>query len=172
MMSYIKFNPIVDLVLPVELMTEDINLWEVEFNKSLSTLSRLNIRYDIRYFSESETREFIVKEWEIIVKKIENGNLLFPINNADDIRSVGNNMQNCGICANTLLNKEHFQYLLDTEMGYIMLWLTNECSEDLMQLSSNIKELKNKYYALNNKPINLMYDDPNTYYYPSKGERK
>jgi len=172
MMSYIKFNPIVDLVLPTELMNEDMNLWEVEFNKSLSTLSKLNIRHDIRYFSEHDIKELIVKDWKSIVEKIENGNPLFSISSIDDIRNIGNNMLNCGICANTALGEEHLKYLLDSQMGYIMLWLTKECSEDLMALGSDINELQNSYYALNNKPINLMYDDPNTYYYPSKGEEK
>jgi hypothetical protein len=172
MMSYIKFNPTVDLILPIELMTENINLWEVEFNKSLSTLSKLNIRHDIRYFSENDIKNLIVKDWEKIEEKIEDANPLFPVNNTGDIRNVGNNMPNCGVCANTVLSKEHFKYLLDSEMGYIMLWLTQACSEDLIALSTNIKELKCRYYALNNKPINLMYDDPNTYYYPSKGEKR
>ncbi len=172
MMSYIKFNPMVDLVLPIELMNEAMNLWEIEFNKSLSTLSKLNIRHDIRYFCESDIREFIMKDWETVLEKIEDNNLLFPINVQNDIRSIGNSMPNCGVCANTELSEKHFKFLLDSEMGYIMLWLTETCDEDLMELSSNIEELQNKYYALNNKPINLMYDDPNSYYYPAKGEER
>ena len=172
MMSYIQHNPIVDLVLPVEFMNEDINLWEIEFNKTLSTLSRLNIRYIDRYFSEGAIKKLIIQDWEEIQRKITTNSSLFSIDSQDAIRDVGNNMPECGVCADVLLEEKHLKYLLQTQMGYIMLWLTKECSEDLSELSSNLNELQQKYHALNNRPINLMYDDPTTYYYPSKGETK
>ena len=50
-----------------------------------------------------------------------------------------------------------------------MLWFTKENSQDLSSLySANIQNLQDEYYRLQNSPINLMWDDPTTYYYPDE----
>lgn len=80
-------------------------------------------------------------------------------------------MEYCGISSRFILENKHIKALINTGMGYIMLWITNESSNNLQELYENINRLQEKYYECNTDPINLMWDDPNTYYYPDqKGE--
>lgn len=172
-MSYVQnANPKVDLVLPPELLPEDINLWEADF-ESLSRLSRLNIRDIGRYNIGDNMKELINNQWNIVLNKITNNQNLRCIEDENCIRSIGNNMIESGISSKYVLQEKHFKYLLKTEMSYIMLWVTKEHEVDLTNLSSEgVINLQNKYFSLNNSPISLMWDDPTTYYYPDeiKGE--
>lgn len=173
-MSYVQTaNPKVDLVLPTELLVKDINLWEVTFNESLSRLSRLNIRYINRYNIDDNMKNLIIKQWNIILNKIANNQNLCCIEDEVDIRNIGNSMIESGIASKYILQEKHFNYLLKTEMSYIMLWFTKEDSQDLNSLySTNIQDLQDEYFRLQNSPINLMWDDPTTYYYPDEIQGK
>jgi len=153
-------NPTVDLVLPTTLMTEDINLWKVEFNSSLSTLAKVNIRDYNRYnMNEKLKQDKLVPIWDKLMTK---EGLIVIDSEERLIQEVGNNTSKKGILAENILEKKHFDYLIKTEMGYIMVWKTNESLFDMQSL--NESKLQQDYYALNNKPISMMYDNPNTYY--------
>lgn len=169
-MNYVQnANPKVDLILPADLLVKDINLWEVSFNESLSRLARLNIRDINRYNTDDSMKNLIKNQWDIILKKIANNQKLCCIEDEAGIRSIGNNMTESGIASKYILQEKHFNYLLKTEMSYIMLWFTKENSQDLSSLySANIQNLQDEYYRLQNSPINLMWDDPTTYYYPDE----
>jgi hypothetical protein len=176
-MSYILVdvgtcNPKVDLVLPLQLMTEAINLWEAGFMESLSRLARTNIRYYARYNTNADMKEkILIPQWNEIKEKIQNGNSLKCIDSEGNIGEIGSNMEYCGISSRFILENKHIKALINTGMGYIMLWITNESSNNLQELYENINRLQEKYYECNTDPINLMWDDPNTYYYPDqKGE--
>jgi hypothetical protein len=172
--SYVQIaNPIVDLILPKELLGTDINLWEINFNESLSRLSRLNIRDINRYNMNDSMKDTIKNEWNLILNKVSNNQTLRFIKTEACLKNIGNNMNECGIASKYLLEEKHFNYLLKTQMSYIMLWFTRESEEDLSNLYSiNIKDIQNEYYKLQNSPINLMWDDPTTYYYPDEREGK
>ncbi|GIT97914.1 serine protease [Sulfurovum sp. TSL1] len=169
-MSYIQSdNPIVDLILPQELMLENINLWEVKFNETLSRLTRLNIRYIERYNIRGTLKDLLIKEWNNILSKIATNQSLLYVENEQSMRNIGNNMNEVGIASKYILQKEHLEFILKSEMKFIMLWYTKECTKDLLELySPNILNLQNEYYKLNENPINLMWDDPTTYYYPDE----
>lgn len=169
-MNYVQHsNPKVDLILPADLLVKDINLWEVNFNESLSRLSRLNVRDINRYNTDDSMKKLIKNQWDIILKKIANNQNLCCIEDEAGMRSIGNNMTESGIASKYILQEKHFNYLLKTEMSYIMLWFTKENSQDLSSLySANIQNLQDEYYRLQNSPINLMWDDPTTYYYPDE----
>ncbi len=173
-MSYVQIaNPIVDLILPKELLGKDINLWEINFNESLSRFSRLNIRDINRYNTDDRMKDTIKKDWNSILDKVSNNQTLRFIKTEACLKNIGNNMNESGIASKYLLEEKHFNYLLKTQMSYIMLWFTKESEEELSDLySTNIKDLQNKYYQLQNSPINLMWDDPTTYYYPDEREGK
>lgn len=173
-MNYVQnSNPKVDLILPADLLVKDINLWEVTFNESLSRLSRLNIRDINRYNMDDKMKNLIINQWNIILNKIANNHSLCCIENEVDIKNIGNSMTESGIASKYILQEKHFNYLLKTEMSYIMLWFTKENTEDLSNLySTNIQNLQDQYYRLQNSPINLMWDDPTTYYYPDEIQGK
>lgn len=173
-MNYVQnSNPKVDLILPADLLVKDINLWEVTFNESLSRLSKLNIRDINRYNMDYNMKNLIIKQWDIILSKIANNQTLCCIEDEVDIKSIGNSMTEIGIASKYILQEKHFNYLLKTEMSYIMLWFTKENTEDLSNLySTNIQNLQDQYYRLQNSPINLMWDDPTTYYYPDEIQGK
>jgi hypothetical protein len=159
-------NPQVDLVLPIELLNHDINLWEINFNESLSTLAKVNIIYNQRYNSDETFKKLYQNQWKNVLQKVENNKGLSFVLSENDIRNIGNNMQECGIASEFILEDKHFKYLLKTEMSYIMLWKTKQDNKDLSELCvEGIKNIRKKYYELNNKPINLMWDDPTSYYY-------
>ncbi|CAA6819349.1 MAG: Unknown protein [uncultured Sulfurovum sp.] len=162
-------NPKVDLILPMELLNEEINLWEAGFLESLSRFSRVRIRYLNRYESNGEIKEYYKIQWKVIEDRLGKHHSLFPIVTLDNLREVGNNMKECGIASTCLFEEQHWNFILQTEVSFIMLWLTKETGEDLTPYYQKLNELEDNYYALNDKPINLMYDNPNDYYY-GKGE--
>ena len=166
MMKYIEDkNPLVDLILPTELMTEDINLWKADKHRSLSRLSRLNIRAKIRYDSSDEFKQYYIKVWKNQQKYDE---LVYIKNEQDFDNEIGSCVPYAGISSKYILDKDDIEFLLDTDVGYIMLWQTTETDFDLTTLhSEGLDKLRQNYYALNNEPINLMWDDPKTYYYPN-----
>lgn len=165
-----RYNPKVDLVLPKELMIKPINLWEVDFNESLSTLSRLTIRDYERYNSREDIlRDILKPQWDEVVEKIDENQSLFCISKEEHVRSIGSNMREYGLAAKFLLEEKHIKPLLKTTMSYIMLWITRDYDEDLKKIyEKSPNELQNNYFALSNQPINLMWDDPYTYYNPDK----
>lgn len=169
-MNYVQnSNPKVDLVLPTELLVKDINLWKVNFNESLSRLSRVNIRYIGRYNVDDNLKDLIRGQWNNILNKIADNKNLYCIEDENYLDNVGNNMIESGIASKYILQEKHFDYLLKTEMSYIMLWFTKENTQDLSSLYSvNLQNLQDEYYRLQNSPINLMWDDPTTYYYPDE----
>jgi hypothetical protein len=126
MMSYAVGNPVVDLILPIELMKEDINLWEVELCESLSRLSKLNFRYKGRYRANDELKELYAEQWEEVLQKINAEVSLYPIANESDVRTVTSNMDECGLSSSILLEEKYFKHLFRTNMSFIMLWLTGE----------------------------------------------
>jgi len=162
-------NPKVDLILPIELMNEDISLWEYKFNQSLSRLSRLNIRYVSRYDNYKMMKQLIDSQWEQISTKVIEKQSLYPIDSKSCLKKVGNNMYESGLASKLLLEKEHFEFIFKTNMSYIVLWLTKDCNFDINQLYKDIEKLQEQYYIkIKNNPINLMWDDPSTYYYPNE----
>ena len=168
MISYAVGNPEVDLILPIELMKESMNLWEIEFCESLSRYSKLNFRYIERYNSEGELKKLYEEQWKEVLKKINAKGSLYSIANEDDVKSITNNMNECGLSSHMLLEDKHFKYLFKTNMSFIMLWLTDK-SDDLLDdlISDGIYDVQKNYYAkCGNSPINLMWDNPITNYYP------
>ena len=78
-------------------------------------------------------------------------------------------MYEIGLASKLLLEKEHFEFIFKTNMSYIVLWLTKDCNFDINQLYKDIEKLQEQYYIkIKNNPINLMWDDPSTYYYPNE----
>ena len=167
MMKYIEDkNPLVDLILPTELMTEDIILWEAEWNESLSRLAKVNIRAKRRYdINDKNIKQRYIEQWESKQQYEE----LYPINNENEIQKIGNNMDKAGLSSKYILKEKHLKYILKTDMSFIMLWQTTDTDFDLTNLhSEGLDKLRQNYYTLiKNKSINLMWDDPKNYYYPN-----
>ncbi len=181
MMSYAIGNPKVDLILPPELMTEDINLWKVEENKTLSKLAQYNIRDIGRYSSDENLREQVIKkQWEKVLEKIHNNKSLCCVTQesalgdfrdktqGSGVGDIGNGMEESGISSKFILKESNFKSLLMTDMSYIVLWISRDLDQDFSSLYEDIHVLQEKYFGLQNSPINLMWDDPTTYYYPDE----
>ncbi len=167
--KYVNDNPEVHLVLPIELFDKDINTWEVDFNSSLSTLSKVTIKPYDRYNANEKFLNFYKQRWKIIEKRVKENKPIFIVNQEEHLRKCGNNMQECGLVSNIKLEKKHFEYLLKTELSHIMMWLTRDKKIDLKELCEDSKNIKVNYHKFSkNEPINLMWDNPYEYYYPDE----
>lgn len=163
-------TPKVDMVLPIELMNEPIKDWSVLFNQSLAKLSQVNFRYIERYNSSKEIKEFYKEYWKNVQESVNEGHSLFPVSILEDLNEVDNHQKECGLASTFMLEKEHWEFLFQTKMSLVMLWCTKETVQDLTICYKHINQLHKNYYTkCASKPINLMYDNPNDYYY-GKGQ--
>lgn len=163
-------TPKVDIVLPIELMNEPIKDWSVLFNQSLAKLSQVNFRYIERYNSSDEIKEFYKEYWKNVQESVNKGHSLFPVSILEDLNEVDNHQKECGLASTFIFEKEHWEFLFQTKMSLFMLWCTKESVHDLTICYKNIDQLQKNYYTqCASKPINLMYDNPNDYYY-GKGQ--
>lgn len=165
----------IDLILPSELMTENIKLWYLNSRKrkSISRLSnKVNIGFYNRYNLQKTLLNIIKKKWKEILDKYEENeisNSLFPINCGNDIDLTHDNMEYAGIKLTCTVDKDDFDDIFDLKIkSLIMLWTTEENTNDFEYFKDTpLKELKDKFFTNNYAvtPLNLMWDDPNRYYY-------
>ncbi len=182
LIDYIKDEPNdvnIDLILPPSLMIENIKQWRVGRRDKLSKFSKINMRNIARYNLDSNIRRKVLKaKWSTGIKKHEDSDIsisLYNIKEDSHIDNLSTNMNYCGIQSQYLLSKEDFKDILCLKLmnlNLIILWTTDE-NEGCLEWAETVK-LPNLYDRFHSRDdfvtnqINLMWDDPTTYYYPNE----
>jgi hypothetical protein len=150
-------------------MNQSINMWSLDGGlTSLGRNPRVNIRYLTRYDASTIDSKIYQKQWDSVKAKIRIDSHLTKLKNRQKaLEKIGNNSENIGVIYDFEFDNEMFSALLRTEMGFIVLWKTDQTFKNYRGLNSrSINQLQDAYYALNHIPINLMFDDPTTYCKP------
>lgn len=172
----------IDIILPYQLMVENIKLWSIGRKKLCGSASKVNIRNADRYKLGEINLETLTKNWKdnIITPYLNEKILevLHPIEEDADIDKLHDEIKCAGLAIKSILTEEDFDFLQEEfhKLNYIMLWRTSE--DNGVDNFDWIKDKKlnclcESYYTSDRylTPTNLMYDDPNTYYYPDKQQQ-
>ena len=119
----------------------------------------------------------IEKKWSEIINKYKNREVnkaLFSIEEDKHIKKIHANLKCCGLKSTHLLSTNHFNKILQfglLNLNLIILWTTEK--EGCFKWAEGVKlsNLYDEFHSQENfttNPINLMWDDPTTYYYPNE----
>lgn len=166
-----------NIVLSTELMNEDIKSWKFD-RKKVGRYSDINIRNLSRYeIGENGMHNQLIDLWNHNINgymELNIGDILYQIDESVQIDDLHNGMNYRGIVSTTVLNEDDMKLIFDLlNFRFIMLWKTK--AEDTCNLAwinqKRLIDLFSEYCSRDDylsSSLNLMWDDPTTYYYPDE----